>query len=479
MATKEATKRQAKPKGAPVAKRRGKSATPAKGRDQGKGKGKVQAKEGAPGASEGAKGKGEDQGKGEPSGASPEGAGQAPGRAPAPPVGKESQAGDQGRPPAQSDEQNSEGEQGTTLQSPPIERGREVVGYKVWWDLLGCQGRLEDLKVALEKVGLDGLMPEPLSPGQMIHQVFSRRKNGLHVEFKSAGVSGPWLTYRPVRFAKGTEGAAGDHHALTVNPEVLSSISLNKESGQIVLQNADCPVGKVVVTEYEALKGCFVGRQIRTLLCKVLEDHLHAAKLRRGGGFYCVPPVVTRTAEEEARTGIPAEMMVFDVLLGLQEVVQGIGSCELYLEKVLADTDTHRAASRSAMRSLDGKYSELLSGAQEFIDQLDTGDLCNGRSLAAKVKAARDLRRHAEFYRELLDERGEKIKAAADILEKVLGKATDATVSVRALRKIEGSERATEAAAKTLREIVMKANADLQKAREAHVPTTANEEEQE
>jgi len=361
----------------------------------------------------------------------------------------------------------------TSAATAKPEEPSPVVGYMCWWDLYHCFGRLEELKSALEAVGLGDAMPPPLSAGQVLHQVFSRKKHNLGVEFKAAGTNGDWKIYRPVRFVRGSD----DQNMLSVDPSVMAGIGLHKGTGEVKLQDETCEIGQAVLAEYKALEGCFLGRQVGQFLKQVLEVQLRASKLRRKGAFYFVPDHEVQKDKGIVRSGLPVGASSHKILTGIQTVVQGIGDCEFYLERVLRGSDTARAAARSSMRTLDSEYRDLLADVESFVTQLEAGDLVNPRAFAARVDSARGLRRRADMYKELLDERGLRLQAASGIVADLLSRTATAATDVRALSKASGSEQASALAGELRGKLASEARESLKQALETCEPLEAQEDE--
>ena len=341
--------------------------------------------------------------------------------------------------------------------------GGQAIGFKVWWDLWRATCARSSVEAALTKVGLEWALPAELGPVQRMRQAGGRIKATYGADFRSAGRDGEWTTYRPVKYTRATDQQGKAQHSLTVDPSVLSSISVNRETEEVELGEATCEVGKAAVEQFKALKGQFVTFQVRQMIKSVLEGELHAVRIKRDGGLYYIP--------NDANTE--------ETLKNLREVVQGIGECDLYVETVVEGSDTARAAGRGSMRSLDGKYAELIEAAREFIDKLESGDMVNGRSLNVRLEAARSLKRHTELYNSILDERGEKLAAAAQIVSDTVKKVVDASVDVRALNKAKKSDRAQEMAKNLMKDIAAEARAELEKAHSLHEPVADDDDDSE
>jgi hypothetical protein len=336
----------------------------------------------------------------------------------------------------------------------------DIIGFKVWWDLHHATGARADIETALKNAGIEWAMPEELSPEQRLRHAGGTAGRKQGVDFKSAGREGEWTTYRPVKFAKAKDGKGNGAQSLTVDPKVLTSISVNREDGKITLQDGSCEVGKAVAAAYAALDGQFVPFQVRQVIKAVLEGELHGIRIKRNGGLYYIP------ADTEVET----------TLRELQTMVQNIGSCDLYVEQVAAGSDTARAATRGTMRSLDGQYAELLGAAREFAAKLESGDLVNGRSLSSRLESATQLKRKAELYTSILDDRGAKLSKAVGIVSATVRSVVEASVDVRALSKAKESERARELARKLIKDIASSAKKDLAKAEKMHAPETDDSE---
>jgi hypothetical protein len=329
------------------------------------------------------------------------------------------------------------------------------LGFKVWWDLFGAQGDLDELTTRLDDAGLGFAAPEPLGPEARLRVACAAVKRRSKVEFRVAGREGVWVTFRPVKFEKTNKGKGRGHVDLTVDPSVLAAVSVNRDSAELERENKRCKVGQAVDAEFEALDGQFVALQMRKAIKAVIETGLQGTRIKRAGGLYFVP---AKSPEAEQK------------LRALQAVVQAYGDSDLYCERVEPNSDSSRAAGRATMRTLDGQYAALLDDADDFVAKLEAGELTGGRALRAWTKTARELRARAELYREILDERGDKLQAAADIVATALAEAADAAVDVRGLAKVKGNAPAEELARQMMADIATKAKAALNNAEDVHAP---------
>lgn len=350
-----------------------------------------------------------------------------------------------------------------------------IIGHKVWWDLLGVDGITAELHESLKMMGCEACIPPTPTSEQRLRYAMERTRGKCGVDFKHAGRKNGWSTFKAVETKKSTDTTATAQHELSVDPKVVSSISVNIDDGAIDLGDPNCPVAAVVVKEYNRLATHFTSLDLSYAVVNVIES-LNGARLRYYGGMYYVPNPADQGSLVKFTDPNGIDMMVPSAISALSDLVRSIGNCDFYVEEVGANSATARAAGNAAMRSLDGQYNDVLLSAEEFISTLEAGELVNGRSLSSRIKAVKSLRERAEMYSEILSDRGQRLEAAAKVVNGGLQKILDATAEVRALRKASGSDRAQKLASDMVTEIADSMKKALIEARESHTPIVTNDE---
>lgn len=339
--------------------------------------------------------------------------------------------------------------------------GHKPLGFQVWWDLSGVDGLHKHLEDHMTNMGCADCIPElpDFNSRMFIATKAFGAKHGAAV--KRAGRNAGHTVYRPVQLAKSTDKKAKqDEHKPSLDPTVYGPISVNDDDGSVSLGDPNCPIGQAAVAEYMRLETNYTSKRLREAILLVVEKH-NGVSMRKQGGMYFVP--YTPEAEE--------------TLNKLQEFVHLHLNCDLYIPDLPATDEWKRSAQTSTMRSLDGKYAETFEAVESFIASMQSGDLVGTRSLKAKLNVAKELKSKAGIYKEILEDRGEKLEKASEVISDVMSQVMDATIEVRALKKASGSERAAELAEKLIKEIATKTKKQLEKARKAHAPVTVSTED--
>jgi hypothetical protein len=340
--------------------------------------------------------------------------------------------------------------------------GVAALGWQVWWDLANVDGLHADLEDAMKAMGAEHCIPEIVEPVKRMMLAADRVRGRQGVIVKKAGRQNGSAVFRAVALAKAEDmNATEAEDRPTFDPTVLNPISVHEETGA-VRYDKSCSVATALVDEYNRLETHFTSRRLRECILAVVND-VYGVRMRRQGGVYFVP--MGDGVEER--------------LTKLQALVRSIGECDLYMPDLPNTSEWTRSAQRSALNSLDGQYADVLGAASEFVTKMEAGELVYGRSLSSRIKTANDLKGRAALYSDILQERGERLTKAADIVSDSMKAIVEATVEVRALRKASGSERAQALAEEMLKEIAEKTRTAIEAARNEHAPIATTDDDDE
>jgi hypothetical protein len=336
-----------------------------------------------------------------------------------------------------------------------VEDGGEIIGFKIWWDMENVDGLRVDLESSLEAIGLGDCAVTVPPPATRMSIAGKRMAARIGLVFRRAGTANDHATFRAVKFDGADDNSqVNAEHIPTVDPSVLQPISVHIDTGAVSLGDPNCDIAKAVVGEYDRLETHFCSHDLTYTMLNIV-DALKACRMRRRGGLYYVPI-------EDDQDAVEAK------LVALTSWFQAIGTSDFYVEPVVKGAPSARSAGRTAGRTLDDDYKEILAAAQSFASDLSSGDLVNGRSLNAKVAAAKELRSKADLYREILADRGVRLAEAAKVVGGTMSSILDAQVEVRALTKASDSDRAQKLADEMIKEISEKVAKDIEAAKKAY-----------
>jgi hypothetical protein len=350
------------------------------------------------------------------------------------------------------------------------ENGEGSLGVKVWWDLWKVDGLRSELEEAFVAFGAEDCVPPDLTPVARMTYAMERMRSTCKVDFKRAGRENGWATFAAVKTAQTrNDEAKKDEHKASVDPQVVSLIAVNEETGKVSLQNPRCEIAKTVVKEYKRLETHFTSWELSNAVVAVVES-LQGARLRLAGGLYYVPHPKDADERMDWETQGGIKMNLSKKIVALSEYVRTIGDCDFYIEEVVANSATARAAQNTTMHGLDKEFGTILKQATEFVDTLGQGESVSTRSLNAKIKAVKAIQGRAELFEEILAERGKRLIASAEVLQEALKGMVDGAAEVRKLEKVEGSDAAQEVAQRLAGELAGKARAELDRVLEAAAP---------
>lgn len=321
----------------------------------------------------------------------------------------------------------SNGRNGKTIEQ--IKRstmaGKDEIGCIVMWTCAEVRVHVDRLKQLYSEVGLDpdgDYFPPPLQGSALYRHCINRAKSG-------ASKGSQRILARPIledvdKIVTGYVREDADEQASDLDYEVEAKTCYVKAAETVRVKGQPGSRGLDVANEakrlYDELSGCYVSKDIRRNLVRVIHGRMNSVCLRKMGGVYFTPP---QHSDDVRRLG---------------QITERLGESEFVVIPVHSTPEAKANVAKGARRALQEELTDLQQQLKEFREKTPRED-----TLQRRLEEFTELKARAEMYAELLEIKVDDIKlglqAAAQATRKLLGEVQDekAKPKSRGARKLK------------------------------------------
>lgn len=274
--------------------------------------------------------------------------------------------------------------------------GGEHLGDLVCWSLPDATIKAAAFKDAWVKGGLDeAVLPETPTAYRALVDAASQAVRGAEgYEYEPAGKD------------------QGESILAVMKVEILSPgkvkstqearVAVDALSGQFLTDDAKHPVVKAIRAKYDLLYGCFLAREIRRAIIRLIEETCAGVLYREAGGVYFVP----RTSASTMRS--------------LETVIDSIGGASF--DVLAIHQSTVAGGTAPIARAARGSIEAELTTLKEELAKFATDSKVRGGTIQNRIDAFQALRAKASLYHSVMAVEVDDLGVAMDELEATAAK---------------------------------------------------------